>query len=202
MGVKWKFRLLGLITLIGFPLPAIYALIRWEEKTVSEILAFSELSEGYWMLGIQFGLVYAAFVLLVTQLDIFEELSRQQMRMIRSLKLGWWDVLFISFAAGFGEEVLFRAGIQTWLGPWITSVLFVAIHGYLNPFSWRKSLHGLLVLPFIVLLAFSYEVYGLWFVIAAHAAYDFLLFSMMISEEENNARSTNDKFHSRSPSNK
>jgi len=180
MRPKIQFRLLGLITLVGFPIPALWALSYFEHLPVLEVLAFYEISEGYWLLGIEFGLFYAALVVLITQHEIFDELSGQQMRLIRSLKLGWLDVLFISFAAGFGEEILFRAGIQTWLGPWWTSILFVAIHGYLHPFSLRKSIHGLVVLPFIVLISFGYDHFGLWFAIAAHAAYDFLLFSLFI----------------------
>lgn len=188
MRPKIQFRLLGLITLLGFPIPAIWALYNFEQQSVWDVLAFSEIETGYWMLGIEFGLFYAALVLLISQHELFDELSGQQMRLIRSLKLTWLDVLFISFAAGFGEEILFRAGIQTWLGPWWTSILFVAIHGYLHPFSWRKSIHGLLVLPFIVLISFGYERFGLWFAIAAHAAYDFLLFSMFIQGDNRSKR--------------
>ena len=68
------------------------------------------------------------------------------------MKITRTDALFISFCAGFGEEILFRTGMQHYLGILITSIFFVAIHGYLNPFNWRYSLYGLIVLPFILLL--------------------------------------------------
>lgn len=174
-----QFRLLGLITLVIFPLPTFLTLHFLNLKSPIEILSLHELKEVYWLLGIQLGFFYGYFVLLVTQHTAFDSLSKKQERILKSLPLTWLDVLFISFAAGFGEEILFRAGIQHWLGPWITTILFIAVHGYIHPFSIRKSLQGIVVLPFILLISFGYELYGIWFCIAAHFSYDFLLFSFL-----------------------
>ncbi|MFM7387280.1 MAG: type II CAAX prenyl endopeptidase Rce1 family protein, partial [Bacteroidota bacterium] len=85
---------------------------------------------------------------------------------------------------GLGEELFFRAALQPYLGIWITSVLFVAIHGYLNPWNWRMSLYGLMILPFIFLLSFGYEHFGLWFAVAAHFAYNAVLFTAMVRENQ------------------
>ena len=102
---------------------------------------------------------------------------------IRSMNLTYLDALFISFCAGFGEEILFRVGIQQYLGVVITSVFFVAIHGYLNPFNWRFSMYGLIVLPFILLLSYGYGYFGLWFAISAHFSYDAVLLFAQIKKK-------------------
>ena len=52
------------------------------------------------------------------------------------------DRILISLCAGVGEELFFRGAIQHWLGVVLTAVIFVAIHGYLDPRNWRISLYG------------------------------------------------------------
>src|SRR5690554_7082925 len=96
--------------------------------------------------------------------------------MLKNLKLNWADIIFMSFCAGFGEEILFRAGLQTWFGPWLTSFIFIAVHGYFSPTSLKKNALGILLFPFILLLSFAYEIFGLWFCVAAHFSYDLLMF--------------------------
>jgi len=54
--------------------------------------------------------------------------------------------------------------------------------------NWRFSLYGLIILPFIVLLSYGFEFFGLWFAIAAHFAYDAVLFTAIVME--NRAKKT------------
>ncbi|MGO4503412.1 MULTISPECIES: CPBP family intramembrane glutamic endopeptidase [unclassified Dyella] len=44
------------------------------------------------------------------------------------LDLGGWNPILLSFAAGIGEELLFRAALQPVLGMVLTSLIFVAAH--------------------------------------------------------------------------
>lgn len=174
---KFKLHLLGWITLLVFPAPAIWALWYFEDTSLLEILSLDELTTIYPYFGIEFGFVAGMFAWLLMQSNWMpEEDNRQQMRMFKSMKLNIGDILFMSFCAGFGEEILFRAGIQHWCGPWITALLFIALHGYLIPWSFRRSIYGILVFPFILALSFAYESLGLWFCIGAHFSYDLLLF--------------------------
>lgn len=98
---------------------------------------------------------------------------------LRSLRLRPRDVLFISFCAGVGEEILFRGGLQPIMGLWITSVVFVAIHGYLNPMSWRVSVYGVTMTGIIILLGWQSVEFGLVTSMSAHAVIDiYLLFKL------------------------
>ena len=135
-------------------------------------------------LGIEFGIAYAFLALIFMNAPVFDEIPDRIEKVIKGMNLNWFDILFLSFCAGAGEELLFRVGVQHYLGIWITSVLFVAIHGYLNPFNWRKSLYGLIVLPFIVLISYGYHHFGLWFCIGAHFSYDLVLFYAMVNSKE------------------
>ncbi len=177
---KTSFLILGLVTLLVFPLPALWALHYFESLAWLEVLQLDKVFTLPTLIGLEIGIVYALLVIIIGQAPVFDAISEPQERLLKSLNLNWGDIIFISFCAGFGEEILFRAGIQTWLGPWWTSIIFIAVHGYFNPKSWRKSLYGVILLPFILLLAYGYDFYGLWFCIAAHFSYDLVLFSTIL----------------------
>lgn len=180
MSLKSQFHILGWITLIVFPALGLSLLWYFEDVSIIEVLELDSIWSPFTLLGLQFGFLYGFFVLAISNFPIFEELSGKQTRLLRNLKLNWVDIIFMSLCAGIGEEILFRAGIQTWLGPWLTSILFIAVHGYFNLTSFKKSLLGIALLPFIVLLAYAYGTFGLWFCIAAHFSYDLLMFMGVI----------------------
>ena len=178
---------MGGITLVVFPIPTFLVMHFVEGISISEILELENLDIMPTALGIVVGMVYAFIALAFMQSSVFDELPNRVERVVKNMRLNVIDCIFLSICAGVGEELLFRSGVQYYLGPWITSVFFVAIHGYLNPFIWRMSLYGLIVLPFILLISFCLEPLGLWFCIGAHFSYDLILFLMMsetFNEEE------------------
>lgn len=81
----------------------------------------------------------------------------------------------ISFFAGTGEEILFRGAIQPLIGIWLTSIIFVAIHGYFKFKSAGHILFGVLLFGLSMLLGVLYEMSGIYAAIAAHAVYDLVL---------------------------
>jgi membrane protease YdiL (CAAX protease family) len=122
--------------------------------------------------------------MVLLQAPLFEKLPNRIDDILRSMNLNVGDAIFLSFCAGFGEELLFRSGVQYYLGIVLTSIIFVAIHGYLNPKNWRYSMYGLIVMPFILLLSMGFETFGLWFAISAHFAYDAVLFIAMLQNKD------------------
>lgn len=187
MRIKLMFYLLTLVTLIGFPALGFALLwffndVSWNE--FSGLISYNPELTTYNLLGLELGFFYGFIVLLVSLAPVFENYSKQQTHIIKGLKLNWFDVLLVSFSAGFGEEVLFRVGIQTWLGPWITTFLFIAIHGYFSLKNLKKNALGLLLLPLILLISFGYNLFGFWFSVAAHTAYDFVMFAGVLAENK------------------
>ena len=171
-----RIYLLGIITLVIFPIPALWALWYFDNQSVWNILDFKHFLDPKTLLGLCWGMIFALISMRVFQFKIFgNELDRQE-KLIQSMNLNLVDKIFLSFCAGFGEEILFRSGVQHWMGIWITSILFIAIHGYLNPKKWRLSLYGILLLPFILSLGYWLAPMGIWFCIAAHFSYDLMLF--------------------------
>lgn len=176
--------LLGLATLVIFPL--IGFLLAQISRPISliEFLALETINPiaiGY---GLEFGIIYAFLGYLLMNARIFDSVSSRIDKLIGSMQLKIWQGLFLSLCAGVGEELLFRAGVQPFLGVLITSVLFIALHGYLNPFNWRFSLYGIIALPFILILSYGYVYFGLYFAIAAHFSYDAVLFTFIIRQND------------------
>lgn len=176
---KSALYILGLITLIVFPIPTFVALWYFEDISFWSILQLENLTVLKLGLGIELGIAYAFLALLLMQAPVFEQLPVRVETLVRNMKLSIWDCIFLSICAGVGEELLFRSGIQFYLGPLLTSIIFVAVHGYLNPMNWRMSLYGIIVMPFILMISYGFEEFGLWFSIGAHFAYDFVLFMSM-----------------------
>lgn len=131
----------------------------------------------------EIGFVYAVFVILFLKAPVFQKLPLQFDRLIHSMNLNYVDAIFLSLCASVGEELLFRMGIQPFLGPFLTAILFVAVHGYIGIREPKMSYYGALIFPLTLILAYGYYEFGLWFSIATHFMYDLIIFSSFISKK-------------------
>lgn len=175
---------MGLVTLLVFPIPTFLDYYFFRELPLLSALNLDLFSFYPIFFGLVLGVIYAGIALLLMQASVFKKLPNRIEKLVRNMNLSIIDCVFLSVCASVGEELLFRAGIQYYIGPIITSIFFVAIHGYLNPLNWRMSLYGLIVLPFILLISYGLSELGLWFCIAAHFSYDLVLF-LVISQRKN-----------------
>ena len=110
------------------------------------------------------------------------EYYRDLIKQLLPEKITILQVLFLSLCAGIGEELFFRGYLQYYWGIWITSVFFVAIHGYLNP-KRPIFFYGLFMIADIAGVGWLYEEYGFIAAATAHAMIDFILiYKMFISD--------------------
>jgi membrane protease YdiL (CAAX protease family) len=180
MTFRSKLLLLGWFTLLVFPIPTILVMKYIQGLSLLSIFQINNFKIYYVLWGLFTGSLMAALIYKITRASVFKDIPLKVEEMIYNAGLKPMDAIFISFAAAFGEEILFRSGIQNYLGVIATSILFVAIHGYFSFKNPKISLYGLLVLPFILILGFGFVFYGLWFSIAAHFSYDLTLFLVII----------------------
>ncbi len=96
-------------------------------------------------------------------------------KIIKNTEFTWGDRIQISFFAGVGEELLFRGAIQPLIGIWVTSAVFVAIHGYISFKSAGHILFTALLFALSMMLGVLYETAGLLSAMTAHSVYDFLM---------------------------
>jgi len=91
------------------------------------------------------------------------------------LDLSGLNPVWISLAAGIGEELLFRAALQPLLGIWLTSLLFLVVHTRAYEFrltdkvSWMQAAS---VFGMSVGLGLLYEHVGLLSTVVAHVVVD------------------------------
>lgn len=181
---KLKIHLLGWVTLLLFPLPAYFCVHYFKDVDLQTFLQLENIKLIPIAYGIEFGIIFAFLAILILKSPIFKTIPLPIDGLVKDLKLNYFDAVFLSLCAGIGEELLFRSGMQTFFGVWLTSFIFVAIHGYFSLKKIKMSLYGLVVFPFILLISYGYEHFGLWFSIAAHFSYDLVLFITMINSED------------------
>lgn len=96
-------------------------------------------------------------------------------RVIERTEFSALDRIQLSLFAGAGEELLFRGAIQPLLGLWITSALFVGIHGYFKFDSAGHWLFGALMFGLSSMLGLLFDSAGLISAMTAHAVYDMVM---------------------------
>lgn len=177
------FFLLGLLTLIGFS--SLGGLVIEQFQDVRFFSLFQKATPWYQQIGI--GLLYGTITALIgwyiVNMTFLSNTRTFFARLIQGLNLSVPDILFISFCAGAGEEILFRGAIQPYLGIWITAILFVAIHGYLNPKNWRISVYGVYMCIVIAGMGYLSDYLGITTAIAAHFAIDVVLLYALIKTD-------------------
>ncbi len=174
---------LALFTLFGFSLIGLIIIRSFSVTPINQVLLSGEPLWIQIIIGTSIGLVAA-----VIGWKIIEQPPLQPVRiffstLIQNLNLSFSEIILISFCAGVGEEILFRGAIQPFLGIWITAIVFVAIHGYLNPYNWRLSVYGIFMTLVIAGLGYSAEHYGLISAISAHIMIDIYLLDKLTHDK-------------------
>lgn len=135
-------------------------------------------SEPIWVqiiAGILFGIITAKAGWQMIELPIMKKTKTFFAGLFKPLKLTSGQIVFISICAGVGEELLFRGAIQPLLGIWITAILFVLIHGYLNPFNLPLTYYGIYMVLVIGVMGLMTEHLGILTAMIAHTLIDIIL---------------------------
>ncbi|MEM7163454.1 MAG: CPBP family intramembrane glutamic endopeptidase [Bacteroidota bacterium] len=127
------------------------------------------------LVGAIFGAIAALIAIQIIRIPAIEEALKNYTNLMARLKLTLPLIILISIAAGVGEEILFRAVIQNLIGLWPAAIIFVAIHGYLNPLNWRISIYGIYLVLTSASFGYLYTNLGIWSAAMAHATFDFVL---------------------------
>ena len=140
--------------------------------------------EKFWLqiaLGIAIGIVTAKAAWQIVDLPFLLNTKKFFSGLIQPLKLDNTQIIFISICAGIGEELFFRGAIQPMLGVWFTAILFVLLHGYLNPFNIPLTVYGIYMVVVIGVLGLMTEHFGILTAIIAHTIIDIILIKELSS---------------------
>lgn len=174
---------LATLTLIGFPLVGWVILWLAGGPPFSDLFKIEQPVVQQLSVGVATGVVTGWLAWVIIRSRPMKSVRLKYADVIREFNLTPFQILYISLCAGIGEEILFRGVIQPYLGIWITAIIFVAIHGYLNPFNWKLFLYGVYMTLAIALIGFFAERFGLYSAMAAHAVIDIILLHQMSKME-------------------
>jgi membrane protease YdiL (CAAX protease family) len=130
-------------------------------------------------IGLVLGVIIGFLAWTLVSVPFFSKTRDFFTGIIGPLELSWTEIIIISCCAGIGEEILFRGGIQPHLGLLWTSILFVALHGYINPFNLQMTVYGVFMILAIGLIGWSAVEYGLIAAIVAHTVIDVILLYLL-----------------------
>lgn len=147
------------------------------EEGVSSLFEHGFSLTGQLLSGLAFGLVAAGFVAYVMFRTPVAGILRDYtlVDLLAGMKFSRFDRAQVSFFAGVGEELLFRGALQPVIGLWLTSLLFVALHGYFKFTSLLHVLFGVMMFGLSVGLGLLFEWAGLIAAMTAHAVYDYIM---------------------------
>src|SRR5699024_5998630 len=168
--------LIGSITLIVFGAGGYFLIVYGQGKSFSALFSEGRPFFFQFVTGTAAGLLSAGLALIIITRKFFTRQKNFYFKMISQWKLSYGEMIFLSLCAGTAEELFFRAGLQPLLGIWLTSILFVLLHGYLNLKNWRISIYGILMVGVIAGFGYMYEYFGIYSAMAAHAIFDLILF--------------------------
>jgi uncharacterized protein len=172
--------LLGLATLVIFGAIGIWLVEQIQQENFIDMLLRGLPLWQQLIIGTLYGFISALIAWKIICSRFFTKEKLKYAEIIGSLNLNAIGIIFISLCAGIGEEIAFRAGIQPLLGIWLTSIIFVALHGYLNPLNWRISIYGFSMIFVIAGMGYLFEETGLISAMTAHAVFDMVLIKKLI----------------------
>ncbi len=176
---KKRILVLALLTITLMPLLGFLIAHFALDKSVPDFFTLKAHLVFNLVFGISTGLVFGYIAKFIVNLNFMSQVKRNYGSLFAGMKLNLLDVWLISICAGIGEEILFRGALQPLMGVWITSLVFVAVHGYLNPWDWRISIYGLIMTTFIVVVGFMAEHLGLLSAIIVHTLIDVILLNQL-----------------------
>jgi uncharacterized protein len=185
--------LLGLITLLGMGGLGLVLQYFFSDYNLMEFYRGYEPIWVQLVVGSIYGLIGAYLGWKIINMPYLAPVRSKYGSMIYQLNLKLPHIIFISICAGVGEEVLFRGIIQEWLGIWLTAIIFVAIHGYLNPRDKLISIYGAFMTLVIVGMGYLAENTGIIAAMAAHTVVDIYLLHKLTNIKPANFQSSDEE---------
>ncbi len=182
--MRKKLLIGAVITLFGFPLLGWLILYFTDPEPISTMLRAKQPLAIQALLGAVAGLFLGWGARTLISMNFLKNTLEKYAALIGDFRLTDFDIIFISFCAGFGEELLFRGSIQIFLGVWLTAFVFVAIHGYLNPKNLKLSVYGIYMTVAIAALGYMTEYVGIFASCIAHMVIDVILFYYLIGHSK------------------
>lgn len=190
MVVPDKKRLLYLswLTLFGMSAIGILIIHYWQQRSVQAVLLgrepfFVEIGHKKYFLqvvaGLFFGSLSSLLAIFLINGKFFSSVRKFFEHLIGDMNPSLAEIVFYSFCAAVGEEVLFRAGLQPIINIWPAAIVFVLLHGYITPYNINLTFYGVFLVVICAGFGYLFKFFGLFSSITAHFLYDVAMFSLL-----------------------
>lgn len=173
--------LLALTTLIFFGIGGAWLISYVQGRDIVHVVLGSGDPLIQALIGVVSGLLIAYGGWALISRPFMEPVLLKYAALIGPLMPGAAIRLVVSICAGVGEELFFRGAVQFWLGIPLTALIFVALHGYLDPRSWRLSLYGSFLTVTMMGLGWQARTDGLLAPMVAHTLIDVVLLAKLVA---------------------
>ncbi|MEX0967155.1 MAG: CPBP family intramembrane glutamic endopeptidase [Bacteroidia bacterium] len=173
--IKHRLYVLCAITLLVLPIVGEFISRAFIPRPLIDV--FQEGWEWQWQVlaGSAYGMGSAWIAREILRTPAMGGVRRFFSSLLYRMRLNGFEILLLSFSAGIGEELLFRGAVQPLLTIWPTAIIFVALHGYLNPYNWSLTLYGIYMILLSAGLGYLFEYAGIIAAITAHVVVDIIL---------------------------
>ena len=176
---KKRLQYFSWLTLLGMSAIGILLITYLQKRDVETVLLGDRPLYAQVLSGLFFGSLSALLAILLIRGKKFKSVRSFFEILMHELNPSFFNILFYSFCAGVGEEVLFRAGLQPLIGIWPASVIFVMLHGYINPSNLTLSVYGVFLVIICSGFGYLFKYFGLTSSAIAHFIYDVAMFSLL-----------------------
>ncbi len=162
-------------------------ILLFHQQSIPEILLYGEDLMLQFIAGTLSGLIFGWIGVSMLNHDSLKKTLEDYaiIQILKKTPLSKSLIIQISVVAGITEEFLFRGAVQPLLGIWLTSVIFIAIHGYIRFKTFHHILFTLFTFALSMMLGYLFIYFGLLSAIIAHIVYDYLLLSKMMRQNSN-----------------
>lgn len=175
---RWGLRGMALATILFFGVGG-WLIIMWQGRRTHDLLLIEHGIVWHLAVGVLMGLAIAGAAWAIISHRGMAAVKRRYVGMLLPWIGSRSDRVLVSISAGVGEELFFRGAMQYWLGIPITAVLFVAVHGYLDPRDMRISVYGVFMTASMVLVGWVADHQGLIAPMVAHTVIDIILLELL-----------------------
>lgn len=185
MNISKNFLLfIAFATLVGFSLGGILIILQFQDVSLPTVF-FKTPSPLYQQIivGLVYGFITTLPVIYACRLKWFQDVAQEYSKMMPK-DLNLLEIIFISLCVGIGEEIFFRAGMQPLWGVFVTSIFFVGIHFYYDPYNTPKFYYGCYLTLVIIGAAYLFEYMGIWAAASFHFMFDAVLIWYLVNKIE------------------
>jgi|ERR1043165_3675866 membrane protease YdiL (CAAX protease family) len=178
---KKRLYYLSWLTLGGMSAIGVVLIHYLQKRDVSNTLTGGKNYYLQTLAGLFFGSLAALLAVALINGPRFKSVRGFFEDLLHDLNPSFANIVFYSFCAAVGEEILFRAGIQPlpYMGIWPAAILFVLLHGYINPANINLTIYGIFLIIISAGFGYLFKFFGLFSSVLAHLIYDIAMFSVL-----------------------